>query len=68
MKTYTIYLIRHGTTEGNLNGQYIGVTDVPLSTDGINELERLREAGAYPKVWAYYASPLARRAGRRCGL
>ena len=60
MKTYTIYLIRHGTTEGNLNGQYIGVTDVPLSTDGINELERLREAGAYPKVWAYYASPLAR--------
>ena len=30
MKNYTIYLIRHGITEGNLEGKYIGLTDLPL--------------------------------------
>lgn len=60
MKTYTIHLIRHGMTEGNRNGQYIGVTDMPLSTNGIKELEVLREAAAYPVVQAAYVSPLLR--------
>ncbi|HIZ84821.1 MAG TPA: histidine phosphatase family protein [Firmicutes bacterium] len=60
MKTYTIHLIRHGLTEGNEKGQYIGVTDLPISTAGINELERLRDAGAYPPVQVCYASPLLR--------
>lgn len=60
MKTYTIHLIRHGMTEGNRNGQYIGVTDIPISTNGINELERLREAGVYPEVETCYTSPLLR--------
>ena len=60
MKTYTIHLIRHGMTEGNRNGQYIGVTDLPLSTNGIKELEALRDSGAYPHVEAAFASPLLR--------
>ena len=60
MKTYTIHLIRHGITEGNQNGQYIGVTDIPLTTNGIKELERLREADVYPQVEVCYASPLLR--------
>lgn len=60
MKTYIIHLIRHGTTEGNKNGQYIGVTDIPISTNGIKELEQLREAGVYPEVDVCYASPLLR--------
>ena len=35
MKTYTLYLFRHGITKGNRNAQYIGHTDYPLTTDGI---------------------------------
>ncbi len=60
MKTYTIHLIRHGMTEGNRNGQYIGSTDIPITTNGIEELERLREEGVYPQVEACFASPLLR--------
>ena len=60
MKTYTIHLIRHGLTEGNEKGQYIGVTDLPISTAGIKELERLRDADVYPPVQVCYSSPLLR--------
>ena len=60
MKSYTIHLIRHGITEGNLLGQYIGVTDSPLSQEGRERLLQQREAGGYPQAQAYYTSPLSR--------
>lgn len=38
LKSYTVYLFRHGLTKGNLNAQYIGQTDLPLTMDSINQL------------------------------
>ena len=43
MKSYTIHLIRHGISQGNLLGQYIGVTDSPLSKEGKEQLKQLAE-------------------------
>ncbi len=60
MQSYTIHLIRHGVTEGNLLGQYIGSTDLPLAREGIDRLRKLAERGGYPTAQAYYCSPLLR--------
>ncbi|MBQ9978137.1 MAG: histidine phosphatase family protein [Clostridia bacterium] len=60
MKTLKIHLIRHGLTDGNLNGQYIGKTDLPLSPVGVNELKRLKDETDYPKVDRVYSSPMLR--------
>ena len=38
MKSYNLYFFRHGITKGNLNAQYIGHTDLPLTTDSINTI------------------------------
>lgn len=37
-----LYLIRHGKTEANLRHLYCGSTDLPLSEEGIRELEEKR--------------------------
>lgn len=60
MKSYVIHLIRHGVSEGNLKGQYIGITDSPLSKAGAAALHKLKKQGTYPKAQAYYSSPLSR--------
>lgn len=60
IKTYQIYLIRHGATQGNAEGKYIGVTDEPLSRSGIEELEELRREYEYPSAQKVYISPLTR--------
>lgn len=61
MKTYKIHLIRHGLTDGNLNGQYIGSrTDLPLSASGVRELGLLKDSVEYPEVQAVYSSPMLR--------
>lgn len=60
MKSYTLYLFRHGLTKGNINAQYIGHTDYPLSTFGIDELKKIRTAHHYPSVEAVFVSPLKR--------
>ncbi len=52
MKTYTIYLFRHGLTKGNLNAQYIGHTDLPLTTDSISALRSIKARHHYPEVQA----------------
>ena len=38
MRGYRISLIRHGLTEANDKGIYIGRTDYPLSANGESEL------------------------------
>ena len=44
MKTLRIHLIRHGATDANVAGQYIGCkTDLPLSPEGLNELRLLKD-------------------------
>ncbi len=61
MKTLRIHLIRHGTTDANTLGQYIGSkTDTPLSPEGLNELRLLKENMEYPEIDSLYSSPLLR--------
>lgn len=60
MKTYKIHLIRHGITEANQDGRYIGRTDLPLSPEGLTALLRLKEQYQYPGGVRYFTSPLAR--------
>lgn len=60
MKSYRLTIIRHGHTEGNENGRYIGTTDIPLSKNGIAELEKIADEYEYPYVEKVYSSPLLR--------
>ena len=60
MQSYTIHLIRHGMTQGNLEGRYIGSTDLPLCEEGIRQLEARKAAAPYPKAEICYCSPLKR--------
>lgn len=60
MKSYQIHLIRHGMTEANQKGQYIGSTDLPLSPEGIGQLQQLSQHYRYPGAAVFYTSPLKR--------
>ncbi len=60
MKNYRLYFIRHGITQGNLEGKYVGSTDLPLCEQGRKELLDLKEKAEYPQVQVVYASPLQR--------
>ncbi len=59
-RTKTIFLIRHGMTEGNLKKQYIGRTDQPLCEQGRKELYRRTAEGQYPRVEKLFSSPMKR--------
>lgn len=60
MRTYKIYLIRHGFTQGNLEGRYIGRTDLPLCPEASDKIKELVETCEYPSVGKVYSSPLKR--------
>jgi alpha-ribazole phosphatase len=61
MKTLKIHLIRHGATDANVHGMYIGCkTDLPLSPEGFDELRLLRDNNEYPKIQKLYSSPMLR--------
>ena len=60
MKGYRISILRHGLTEANENGVYIGKTDLPLSEAGRELLEDKYDQFEYPKVQRVYSSPLER--------
>lgn len=60
MKSYTVYLFRHGLTKGNLNAQYIGHTDLPLTSSSVSELKSIKAHHHYPQVNAVFSSPLKR--------
>lgn len=60
MIDYKLYLIRHGITQGNLEGRYIGSTDLPLCPEGEAQLRQLLEARDYPQVKKVYTSPMQR--------
>ncbi|MDR0223333.1 MAG: histidine phosphatase family protein [Oscillospiraceae bacterium] len=60
MKNYNIFFIRHGITEGNLKGEYIGLTDLPLCEQGRETINGYVKAGMYPSVDKVYTSPLKR--------
>ena len=52
----TVYLIRHGKTQGNLEGRYIGRTDQPLCPQGRKE----RRGRTGPAADRVIVSPLLR--------
>lgn len=62
MKSYTIYLIRHGLTRANQEARYVGHTDLPLSSQGLEGLKAIRRETVYPPVEAVFTSPLKRAA------
>lgn len=51
-----LWLIRHGMTEGNRHGRYIGVTDEALCEQGKDALSLM----GYPMPQAVYVSPMLR--------
>lgn len=60
MKSYTIYLIRHGLTAENSEGKYIGHSDVPLCEEGREQLLNLKNERVFPYIEALFTSPLQR--------
>ncbi len=60
MKTYQIHLLRHGLTEENERGKYIGSTDIPLSKKGMDLLKKYSNEFDYPTAPMLYSSPLKR--------
>jgi len=46
----TIYLFRHGITEGNKRRLYYGSSDIPLIEEGIEAIKTRRETGIYPDL------------------
>lgn len=60
MTGYRLKLIRHGITQGNLDGKYIGVTDIPLCGEGSAELYSKLEKYDYSTVQKVFISPLKR--------
>ena len=55
-----LVLIRHGATESNKERRYLGKTDEALSKEGIDELNKAKLAGYYPKVRYVFSSPMKR--------
>lgn len=60
MVTYKLHFIRHGMTEGNRVGRYVGRMDLPVCKEGREALERLKARYEYPAVREVYCSPLLR--------
>lgn len=60
MKSYYIHFIRHGAINPTLQGRYIGMTDVPLSDKGKNEIRKYDKTMAYPYTKVVFTSPLKR--------
>lgn len=60
MKSYQINFIRHGQTEANVQGAYIGVTDVHLSPKGREQLLKISNEQGYPRTEMLISSPLSR--------
>lgn len=55
-----IFIIRHGETDFNKNGRYLGRTDEPLNTIGINQAKQLAEKARDLTIEVIYCSPLKR--------
>ena len=60
MTGYRLKFIRHGITQGNLDGKYIGITDMPLCSEGVNEIYTKIEENDYGSVQKVFISPLKR--------
>ena len=59
-RTTTIYLTRHGETDGNLNGMVQGSIDVPLNSTGIEQAKAAKKELEGVAFDAAYSSDLVR--------
>ncbi len=57
-----VYMLRHGQIKANTTYTYCGVTDEPLTDEGIEQLKSLKAKGGYPSAEGLeiYTSGLAR--------
>lgn len=55
-----VYLLRHGETVGNFNGQYAGVTDTPLTEKGKTQAVDAHLRFEHTEFDVVLSSPLAR--------
>lgn len=55
-----LILVRHGETNSNRKGTYLGWTDVELNKEGLRQAESARNKLAGEKIDAIYSSPLMR--------
>jgi probable phosphoglycerate mutase len=62
-----LYLIRHGETEWSLSGQHTGLTDLPLTGSGEEQVRRLESRLTTTSFSKVLSSPL-QRAMRTCEL
>ena len=60
MKSLLLHFIRHGETAANTEGRYIGTTDLALTMESADQLEKLSSEGIYPISQQLYSSPLRR--------
>ena len=56
----TLLLLRHGETQANREHRYLGRTDEPLCTSGIENLLLYKEQNRYPAVQYLFVSPMKR--------
>lgn len=55
-----LILVRHGETESNAEGRYLGRTDEGLSASGRKKILLRKEEGFYPKAGQIIVSPMKR--------
>jgi len=55
-----VYLIRHGETEWNAKGKYLGLTDIPLNDNGESQAKALSSFLSKERIDAVYSSALTR--------
>lgn len=58
--TTRVYLVRHGATVLSAEDRFAGMTDVPLSDLGREQVGRLAERLSLDRIAAVYASPMGR--------
>ncbi len=62
-----VYVVRHGETEWSISGQHTGVTDIPLTENGRNQVKCLQPVLANEAFALVLTSPL-HRARETCKL
>lgn len=60
MRTFKVFLVRHGITNANKYGIYCGSSDFTLNHEGIQELKSLAKTHTYPYADWVFSSPLIR--------
>lgn len=56
----SIYLVRHGKIDAGEEKRYIGVTDLPLSAEGVKQAQKLKKFFHSINIEKAYVSPLVR--------